>query len=40
MGKNVGKNSKNNSSKYSQKHLDHGRQSTADVLKATSKKAI
>ena len=38
MGKNVGKNiSKNLSGKYSQKLLDHAKQSGTDVLKTTSK---
>ena len=41
MGKNIGKNiSKNLSSKYGQKRLDHGKQSEADAIKASSKKSI
>ena len=41
MGKNIGKNiSKNLSGKYSQKLLDHAKQSAADALKITSKRAI
>ena len=40
MGKNIGKNiSKNLSGKYSQKLLDHAKQSTADAFKIVSKKA-
>ena len=39
MGRNIGKNiSKNLSSKYSQKPIDHAKQSTADALKTASKK--
>ena len=39
MGKNVGINiSKNLSSKYSQKRLDHTKQSASDALKTASKK--
>ena len=37
MGKNI---NKNLSSKYSQKLLDHAKQSATDVLKTTSKRAI
>ena len=38
MSKNIGKNiSKNLSGKYSQKRLDHDKQSATDALKATSK---
>ena len=41
MGKNVGKNiSKNLSGKYSQKLLDHAKQSATDALKTTSRRAI
>ena len=41
MSKNIGKNmSKKLSGKYTQKPLDHAKQSAADVLKATSKRAI
>ena len=41
MGKNNGKNmSKNLSGKYSQKLLDHAKQSATDELKITSKRAI
>ena len=41
MGKNVGKNiSKNLSGKYSQKLLDHAKQSAADVFKTASKRSI
>ena len=41
MGKNIGKNiSKCISGKYSQKPLDHAKQSAADALKTTSKRAI
>ena len=41
MGKNIGKYiSKNLSSKYSQKLLDHAKQSTTDALKSTSKRTI
>ena len=41
MGKNIGKNiSKNLSGKYSQKLLDHAKQSTTDAFKTASKKAI
>ena len=39
MGKNIGKNvSKNLSREYSQKLLDHAKESTTDALKTTSKK--
>ena len=39
MGKNIGKNiTKNLSDKYSQKRLDHAKQSATDVLNSTSKK--
>ena len=39
MGKHVGINiSKNLSSKYSQKRLDHAKQSVSDALKTASKK--
>ena len=38
MGKNIGKNiSKNLSAKYSQKRLDHAKQSATDTLKTTQK---
>ena len=37
MGKNV---SKNISSKYSQKLIDHAKQSASDVIKTASKRAI
>ena len=41
MGRNIGKNiSKNLISKYSQKLLDHAKQSATDVLKTASKKEI
>ena len=41
MSKNIGKNiSKNLSGKYSQKLLDHTKQSITDALKTTSKKVI
>ena len=41
MDKNIGNNiSKNLSSKYSQKLLDHAKQSATDVLKTASKRAI
>ena len=41
MGKDIGKNiSKNVSGKYSQKLLDHAKQSTTDALKTTSKRVI
>ena len=41
MGKHIGKNiSKNLSSTYSQKLLDHAKQSTTDLLKTASKRAI
>ena len=41
MGKHIGKNiSKNLSSTYSQKLLDHAKQSTTDPLKTASKRAI
>ena len=41
MGKNIGKNiSKILSSKYSQKLIDHPKQSATDALKITSKKVI
>ena len=41
MGKNVGKNRRNNlSSKCSQKLLDHAKQSPTDALKTASKGAI
>ena len=41
MGKNIGKNiGKNVSAKYSQKLLDHAKQSAADAFKTTSKKEI
>ena len=40
MGKNIGKNiSKNLSGKYSQKRLDHAKQSAADALKTVSTKS-
>ena len=41
MDKNIGKNiSRNLSSKYSQRLLDHGKQSATDALWTTSKRAI
>ena len=41
MGRNIGKNTiKNLSSKYSQKPLDHAKQSTADTIKTASKREI
>ena len=41
MGKNMGKNiSKDLSGKYSQKLLDHAKQSATDVLKTTLKRVI
>ena len=41
MGRNHGKNiTKNLGSKYSQKHIDHVKQSAADAFKTASKKAI
>ena len=41
MGKSIGKNiSKNVSGKYSQKLLDHGKQSATDALKTSSKRVI
>ena len=41
MGRNIGKNiSKNLNSKYSQKLLDHAKQSGTDALKTASKRAI
>ena len=41
MGRNIGENvRKNISGKYSKKLLDHANQSTTDILKTTSKKAI
>ena len=41
MGKNIGKIiSKNLSRKYSQKHLDHAKQSATDAFKTDSKRAI
>ena len=41
MGKNISKNiSKNRSGKYSQKLLDHPKQSATDALKTASKRAI
>ena len=41
MGKNIGKNiSKIVSGKYSQKRLDHAKQSATDAFKAASKRAI
>ena len=41
MGKNIGKNiSKNLSGIYSQKLLDHTKQTATDVLKTTSKRVI
>ena len=41
MSKNIGKNiSKNLSGKYSQKRLDHAKQSAADILKTSSKRVI
>ena len=40
MCKNIAKNSKNLSSKYSQKCLDHAKQSATDALKTASKWAI
>ena len=41
MGKNIGRNiSKNLSAKYSQKLLDHTKQSVADALKTVSQRAI
>ena len=41
MGKNIGKNiNKNLSHKYSQKRLDHAKQSTTDALKTASKKIV
>ena len=41
IGRNIGKNiSKNSSCKYSQKLLDHAKQSATDTLKTASKRAI
>ena len=41
MGKNIGKNiSKSLSGKYSQKLIDHAKQSTTDAHKTSSKKVI
>ena len=41
MVKNIGKSlSKNLNNKFSQKHLDHAKQSATSVIKTTSKKAI
>ena len=41
MGKNIVKNMyKNLSSKYSQKPLDHAKQSSADALKTASKRVV
>ena len=41
MGKNVGRNiSKTLSGKYSQKLLDHSKQSATDAIKTTSKRVI
>ena len=41
MGKNIGENiSKNLSGKYSQKLLDHAKQSVTDALKTTSENII
>ena len=41
MGRNIGKNiRKNLSSKYSQKLLDHAKQSTLDALKTSSKRVL
>ena len=41
MGRNIGKNiSKNLVSKYSQKLLDHAKQSATDALKTASTRAI
>ena len=41
MGKNIGKNiSKNLSGKYSQKLLDHAKQSEADAFKTSTKRVI
>ena len=41
MGKNIGKNiSESLSGKYSQKRLDHAKQSATDALKTTSKRVI
>ena len=41
MSKNIGKSiNKNLSSKYSQKHFDHVKQSAIDALKTAPKKAI
>ena len=41
MGRNIGKNTiKNLSSKYSQKPLDHAKQSTTDTIKTASKREI
>ena len=41
MAKNIGKNiTKNVSGKYSQKLLDHAKQSATDAFKTTSKRAI
>ena len=41
MGKNIGKNiSKNLSGNYSQKLLDHAKQTATDALKNSSKKVI
>ena len=38
MGKNIGKNVRTNlSGKYSQKNIDHAKQSATDALKTTSK---
>ena len=40
MGKNVGKNSKNLSSKYNQKLLNLAKQSATDALNTASKRVI
>ena len=40
MGKNIGKNISKNLSRYSQKLLDHTKQSATDPLKTTSKISI
>ena len=39
MGKNISKNT-SKSLKYSQKLLDHAKQSAADVIKTSSKRAV
>ena len=40
MGKNIGKSISKNVSGYSQKFLDHAKQSATDAVKTTSKKLI